>query len=182
MTRRTFCSSTGAPFWTKAESGSFHSAGCSPIMALAMALPIPKSLPVEQLRKLQFLLGEAVGLETLYPPGLPPVTFQAHITGAWEACERFIQLDFYGEVPGYGAESFRALITYSQSKESYRMWAFAASQEEPLHMEGNFQGETLIFVSDPTQMIWGMQRLRYTFTPHPGGNVELLGERWEPDG
>ncbi|HSI72536.1 MAG TPA: hypothetical protein VK934_05125 [Fimbriimonas sp.] len=147
-----------------------------------MALRIPSTIPASQLRRLEFLLGESCGLQTLYPPEGSPVQFTAHINGSWETCERFIKLDFFAEIPGLGAETFRALITYSDKLECYRLWAFASSQEEPVHMTGEFNGRKLVFVSDPTNMIWGLQRLRYTFTALRDGAVEMLGERWEPDG
>jgi len=132
---------------------------------------------------LQFLIGEFSGLETLYPPESSPVQFLAFLTGQWETCDRFIKLDFYAEIPKFGIESFHGLITYSESRETYRMWLFAASQEEPLHMMGDFEDEeTIRFVGDPTPMTWGMQRLRFTFRPLQEGGYELLGERWEPDG
>ena len=147
-----------------------------------MATPISSAIPAEQLQRLEFMLGESSGLETLYPPEAPPVQFQAHIVGSWEHCERFIKLDFYAEIPGLGPETFRALITFSSTMECYRMWAFSSSQEEPIHMTGDFSGLDLVFVSDPTKMIWGLQRLRYTVAPQRDGSVQMLGERWEPDG
>jgi hypothetical protein len=147
-----------------------------------MALPISSTIPAEQLRRLEFLLGESCGLQTLYPPEASPVQYTAHINGSWETCERFIKLDFFAEIPGLGVETFRALITYSEKMECYRLWAFASSQEEPVHMTGEFMGRKLVFVSDPTKMIWGLQRLRYTFASQRDGSVEMLGERWEPDG
>lgn len=146
-----------------------------------MSTSISRSLPTDQLRRLQFLLGESTGIETLYPPDAAPVTFRAYVSGSWESCDRFFKIEFYGDIPGFGAESFTSLITYSEQKHSYRMWVFAASQEEPVHLTGNFSENRLVFVSDPTNMVWGMQRLRFTFT-HLETGVELLGERWEPDG
>jgi hypothetical protein len=143
---------------------------------------IARSLPTDHLRRLEFLLGQFSGLETLYPPEGTPVQFQAHVVGEWEACDRFVKFDFFADIPTVGVETFRALITYSEAKGAYRMWTFAASQEEPLHMVGHFEGDNLVFVSDPTPMVWGMQRLRYTFFPLADGGAELLGERWEPDG
>jgi hypothetical protein len=128
------------------------------------------------------MLGESAGLETLYPPEGQPVQFQAHVSARWESCERFFTLDFYADIPNLGPETFHAMITYSEDSNCYRMWSFEASHEEPMYMEGNFQGDQLVLVSDPTKMIWGFQRLRYTFTPHRDGSVEVLGERWEPDG
>lgn len=147
-----------------------------------MSNSIARTLPTNQLRKLEFMLGEFKGIETLYPPEGAALQFEAHITGSWELCERFARFDFFAEIPEYGVETFRALITYSETQRCYRMWAFAASQEDPLYMTGDFNGELLSFVSDPTQMVWGMQRLRFTFRPLVGGGYELLGDRWEPDG
>lgn len=128
------------------------------------------------------MLGESSGLQTLYPPDGSPVQFQAHVIGSWEHCERFIKLDYFADMPGLGPESFRAMITYSDSMECYRMWAFTSSQEEPMYLAGDFVDDAIVFVSDPTKMIWGLQRLRYTISPHQDGAIELLGERWEPDG
>lgn len=147
-----------------------------------MPPPIPSTIPLAQLRRLEFLLGETKGLETLYPPQAEPVQFQAHVSAQWEPCERFVRLSFFGDIPGLGVETFHALITYSVNLECYRMWIFSASQEEPLHLLGHFEGVRIVFVSDPTKMVWGMQRLRFTMWPTEDGHVELLGERWEPDG
>lgn len=147
-----------------------------------MALPISYSLPVHRLRRLEFMLGESAGLETLYPPEGLPVQFQSHVSAKWESCERFVVLDFYADIPGVGPETFHAMITFSNERCCYRMWSFEASHEEPMYMEGDFQGDQLVLLSDPTRMIWGFQRLRYTFTPHLDGCVEFLAERWEPDG
>lgn len=108
--------------------------------------------------------------------------FLANVVGQWETCERFVKIDFYADIPGIGPETFRAMLTFSESTDRYRMWVFAASQEEPVHLVGNFDGDRIAFVSDPTPMVWGMQRLRYTFNPLSDGSIELLGERWEPDG
>jgi hypothetical protein len=149
----------------------------------AMSLPISATIPIDRLKRLEFLLGEFSGLETLYPPNESPIQFEAHITGEWEACDRFFQLEFYADVPTLGTEILRILITYSVSRECYRMWCFAASQEEPVHMTGSFDEHgSLVFLSDPTDMVWGMQRLRYTFNSDRSGAIQLLGERWEPDG
>jgi hypothetical protein len=151
-------------------------------MPAIMPLPNSFEVPLEQLHKLEFLLGETEGLETLYPPEGSPVQFKAVVVGAWESCERFVRLDFYADIPGIGVESFRAMITYSTVLSCYRMWAFASSQEEPMHLTGNFEGHGLVLVSDPTPMYWGLQRIRFTISPLADDTIELLGERWEPDG
>lgn len=147
-----------------------------------MGLQISRSIPGEQLRRLGFLIGECQGLETLYPPEEPPVQFTAFVSGAWEACERYLKIDFFAEIPRFGVESVRALITYSEGLSRYRMWVFSTTHEEPIYFTGDFDCGRLVFVSDPTQMVWGLQRLRYTFTPLEDQAVQMLGERWEPDG
>ena len=147
-----------------------------------MALPISYSLPVDKLHRLEFLLGESAGLQTLYPPEVQPVQFNAHVSAKWERCDRYVVMDFYADIPTVGPETFHAMITFSEERQCYRLWSFEASQEEPMYMEGHFESDQLILRSDPALMIWGFQRLRYTFTPYTDGSVEFLAERWEPDG
>jgi len=146
-----------------------------------MKLDVSSDLPIRHLRRLEFLVGDFRGVETLYPPEREPVRFVAHLTGRWETCERFIRMDFYANIPGVCVETFHAMITYTPSRGSYRMWIYAASQEEPVHAPGDFDGEKLVFLSDPTAMMWGMQRIRFTLTPCADG-FDLFSERWEPDG
>lgn len=147
-----------------------------------MAVPISFSVPVSHLRELEFLLGEFSGLETLYSPDGLPVQFTSHVTGSWESCDRYFMLSFYGEIPGVGIESRRAMITYGADCNCYRMWFFESTHEDPMYMEGDFREGCLVMISDPTKILWGTHRLRYSFTPHLDGSVEFLAERWEPDG
>jgi len=147
-----------------------------------MPTRISRTIPTIHLAKLNFLIGESSGIQTLYPPESTPVQFKAFVTGSWEACERFVKLDYFAEIPEIGIESYRSMITFNETDSQYRMWIFASSQEEPMHLRGDFKGKDLVFVSDPTTMLWGMQRLRLTFRSGYDGTVELLGERWEPDG
>jgi hypothetical protein len=140
-----------------------------------------RSIPVQQLKRLDFLLGQFRGKETLYPPSGPAIHFNVHLTSDWEPCERFLKVDYYGEIPTLGRETFQARITYCESQRAYRMWVFNAAHEEPIHLKGDFDGDSLVFVSDPTAIVWGLHRLRYTFTPTEQG-YEAVGERWEPDG
>jgi hypothetical protein len=129
-----------------------------------------------------FLVGEATGLETMYPPGSSPVQFHAYLHGSREECERFLKVDYYAEIPGIGIETFRAELTYSDKRDSYVMWCFSASQEEPAFMQGNFIGEDLIMVSEPWPMPWGLQRIRNTYRPLRDGGFQFISELWEPDG
>ena len=147
-----------------------------------MSNVISRSIPSQRLRKLDFLLGEGSGYETMYPPGQPPVQFTASYVASREDCERFVKVDFFCDIPGLGVESFLGLLTWSTSRNCYRMWIFSATQEEPMHMTGDFKGEQLVMVSDPWQMPWGLQKMRSIFTPHDEGGFSYLAELWEPDG
>jgi hypothetical protein len=140
------------------------------------------TIPRHALQRLEFLAGEYAGTQVLYPPGGKRVSYDAYCTVSREACERFVKVEFYAEIPDLGIESFTAFLTYSPSKECYQMWLFSSSAEEPLHMTGNFRGRQLIMTSDPWAMPWGLQKLRGTFTPSEDGSFEYLAELWEPDG
>ena len=74
-----------------------------------MASRIAKSIPTDKLKKLEFLLGESTGLQTLYPPGEPPLQFAATISASGEECERFVKIDFFANMPKYGIETYRSL-------------------------------------------------------------------------
>jgi hypothetical protein len=140
------------------------------------------AIPQRQLRRLEFLVGDFSGEQTLFPPDGGRVDYRVHFSGSREVCDRFTKLEFYADIPTYGIESFTALLTYSHNKEAYESWLFSSSSEEPLHMSGNFKGDQLVLVSDPWSMPWGLQRLRGTFTPYENGDFRYESELWEPDG
>lgn len=144
----------------------------------ATALAIPQSA----LLRLEFLMGEYSGTQTLYPPGGSPVTYKAFCHVSREVCERFIKIELYADIPDHGIESFTSFLTYSPTKRCYQKWLFSSSAEEPLHMSGNFEGGQLVMVSDPWNMPWGLQRLRGTFTSQSEESFKYLAEIWEPDG
>jgi hypothetical protein len=143
------------------------------------AMPV---IPQSALRRLESLAGEYVGIQTLHPPGGRSVSYPASCTISREACERFVKVEFFAEMPGMGIESFSSFLGYSSAKDCYQMWQFSSSSEEPLHMAGNFKGDQLIMISEPWSMPWGLQRLRGTYTPLSHGSFEYLAELWEPDG
>lgn len=140
------------------------------------------SIPQRKLQHLEFLLGESIGMQTLYLPGGSTLHFPSCVSGTREHCDRFLQIKFFAKIPAIGDESFNAMITFSSKRDCYEMWLFSSSNEEPLHMTGNFSGPDLVFVSDPWPMAWGLQRLRATFTHEADEEVSYLCELWEPDG
>jgi len=111
-----------------------------------------------------------------------PVQFRGYMSASREACERFIRIEFFGDVPNLGIESIHALLTYSSRQEAYKMWCFTTSQETPLVLTGNFEGETLVLISEPADMIWGLQKMRIKYRPLGEGAVECMAELWTIDG
>lgn len=140
------------------------------------------AVPKQALLRLEFLVGDYTGVQTLYPPEGKVVSYPAWAQISREACDRFVKVEFYAEVPEMGIESFTSFLTYGSRKSCYQMWQFSSSSEEPLHLAGDFLGQQLVLVSDPWSMPWGLQRLRGTFSPYSEGSFEYLLERWEPDG
>jgi hypothetical protein len=140
------------------------------------------NLPTVELRRLDFLLGDGEGLQTLYPPDSDPAYYKAFVSGSMETCDRFLRVDYFADIASYGTETFRSLFTYSDSLECFRCWSFCTASEEPAHFCGRFENGSLVMVSDPYQMPWGLQRLRHSFTPLASGGYFFLCERWELDG
>ena len=138
--------------------------------------------PRAELLRVDFLIGESSGVSTLVAPEGLPVQFRSYLNVSREACERFLRLEYYGEIPNLGIESIHALLTYSVRHEAYQMWCFAASQEAPLVLTGNFEGETLVLLSEPADMIWGLQKMRLKYRPLTDGIVECVAELWTIDG
>jgi hypothetical protein len=141
-----------------------------------------RTIPVVQLRRLDFLLGESTGIQILHPPGLPTVQCPAIYSGTREDCERFLKIDFFCEMPGFGIDTYRALTTWSDKQQCYRTWVFCASKEEPMYMEGNLEDDRLVMVSDPWPMPWGLQRVRSVFTPLEDGGMRYVADFWQPEG
>jgi hypothetical protein len=147
-----------------------------------MQSPLARSIPHERLSKVDFLLGDGWGVETLYPPSEAPVQFRSVFSGSWEPCERFIKLDFFANVPGLGEETYRALLTWSEKLACYKMWLFNSTGEEPLVLTGDFLRDKLVMISEPWHMPWGLQRMRCSFTALEVDGFEYFAELWEPDG
>lgn|GEM_PF-2363523 len=139
-------------------------------------------IPLAELKRVEFLIGESAGRSTLVPPDRSPIQFMSHLTVSREACERFFRIEFYAEVPDVGIESVHALLTYSKKQEAYVLWCFMTSKEDPLVLVGNFHGDTLALVSGPSEMLWGLQKMRVKFRPLTDGAVDCVAELWTIDG
>lgn len=151
-------------------------------MLFGMKGSLGSALPERELRQLDFLIGDSSGPGVLYPPGRVPVEFVGHLHVEREECERFLRIEFFGRVPMLGDESIHSLVTYSSKLDCFQMWSFASSQEQPMLLRGHFEDRSLIFVSDPTEMVWGAQRMRCTFTALAEGVVDYCADLWTIDG
>lgn len=144
---------------------------------------VAAAFPREALQRLEFLVGDFAGEQTLFAPGEVVKRYNAVFRGRREACERFLEIDFFAEIPDIGMHSYSAFLTFSSSRLQYEMWLFSSTSEEPLHMVGDFDTRgRLVMVSDPWMMQWGLQRLRGTYIPEVEGRFDATIEIWEPDG
>jgi hypothetical protein len=49
-------------------------------------------------------------------------------------------------------------------------------------MHGEMQGASMVFMSDPTDMASGIEKMRCAFTPGPDGVLDFDVEFWTIDG
>ena len=49
-------------------------------------------------------------------------------------------------------------------------------------MRGDFENGKLTFVSDPTEMVWGIERMRCSFSSIDEGVVDYCAELWTIEG
>jgi hypothetical protein len=140
-------------------------------------------LPIEQLKKLEFLLGSYEGHELVFPPdGREPLTLEVDASGFYEQSERFVKFEFFGRTGKEIFDSFLCLITYNTEHSCYRSWIFSRSQEEPMLLSGDFEDGALVFTSEVTEMLWGSQMLKFKIAPLDGQRIEIFGSYWTPDG
>jgi hypothetical protein len=118
----------------------------------------------------------------MYPPDQPPIRFEVHSEADWETSDRFIRFELFCRASTSIFESMLGMIGYDPERNLYRMWTFSRSQAEPMYLAGGFDENRLIVVSEPSPMIWGIQRLRYTITPLEESGFDILGEYWTLEG
>jgi len=140
------------------------------------------AIPQTALRKLDFLVGEYSGTQMLFPPDGKARSYEVSCCISREACERFVKVEFFADVPEFGVESHTGLLTFNAAKNLYQMWLFSSHAEEPMVMTGDFREHQLVMVSEPWLMPWGLQRIRGVITPFVDGSFEFVTELWAPDG
>src|SRR5438094_246996 len=126
-------------------------------------------LPVLQLQQLDFLLGDGEGVETLYQPEGEVMHFKAFVSGSRESCDRYVRVDYFADMPTLGIDTYRLLLTYSEADGCFRSWAFSTRALEPAVFSGNFVDGSLVMLSEPFRMPYGLQRMRQSFSPIASG-------------
>lgn len=148
-----------------------------------MNTPISNAMPVEEMGRLDFLVGEFLSLQTLRPAGgQPPVQYECVMRGSRETCDRYLKAEFFSDPPGLGVESATFLHGYHKGREQYELYGFLSSCEEPMRLEGHWEGRDLVLVSSPVAGVLGLQRFRQVYTPVADDCWDFVQERWEPHG
>jgi hypothetical protein len=144
---------------------------------------IGKQAPREELKRLDFMVGEFSSWQTLWPTNKrPPVQYRSVVSAHREGCDRFLRLEQFSDVPGIGLVSSTALYTYNRRDAAYEAYGFCSALEEPLRFRGNWEGNRLVMVSNPVAGYGGLERFRQTLTPRGAERWDFLEERWEPEG
>ena len=140
------------------------------------------SLPVDEMRLLQFLTGEFRGEETVWlPAALGTLRIEALWTGAWEPCDRYLHMTHFADNrTANTCDSVHFMATYDLRKGQYVLHIYSSSAPEMEVLHGNFEGASLVLVSQPSETLFGIERHRLRLTPSASG-FELFCERLELD-
>ncbi|MBI1757194.1 MAG: hypothetical protein HYR64_08830 [Fimbriimonas ginsengisoli] len=139
-------------------------------------------VPTAELAKLEFLVGDFTGIETLYPPGNgDPITLRSIISGEWDSRDRFMRLHFLGIIPDRIYRSQLWIITAREAGD-YGLWIFANDDHEPGMATGTIEDGSIVFTGQPRETEWGLQRFRFRYTREGTDTFSCLGEIWHPAG
>jgi hypothetical protein len=136
----------------------------------------PEGMPVgpsPELKKLEFLVGKCSGSGKFYMPGQNPMDWTCSDKTTWTKDGRYIRSESKVSYPGMGAEVSTTMIAYDQQAKVYRLWRYSSFMTLPIEATGNFEGEKLVFVTEPCEK--GMV-FRVTFEPKEKGKVAFLLE------
>jgi len=140
---------------------------------------ITKNLPIEQLKRLDFLVGEFSSWHTMWPVGRSPVQFRSVVRAHREGCDRFLRMEQFSDVPGIGLVSSTEMFTFNRRESNFEAFGFSTAHEESLmKFHGGWEGDRLILTSTPARGYAGFERYRHTFTPTEAG-FDFLEERWD---
>ncbi len=126
--------------------------------------------PSEHMDRLAFLIGRFVGTQELKLPGKEPFSFEFLAFGSRHNAERWLSLQFVAKIPGYGIESRHDFVTWDPKAEQYRWVMLSNLSVEPIVLDGGFEDNALVLISNPWQSSWGLTQLKATLTPMECGS------------
>ena len=140
-------------------------------------------LPKEELKRLEFLVGEFSAWLTMWPAnGKPPVQYRSVLRANREGCDRFLRMEQFSDVPGIGLVNSTALYTFNRRDATYDAYGFSSLHEEALRFKGNWEANRLILLSNPVAGYAGLERYRHSLRPAGEGGWDFLEERWDLNG
>jgi hypothetical protein len=144
---------------------------------------ISNQLPREELKTLDFLVGEFSSWQTLWPAnGRPTVQYRSVVRSFREGCDRFLRLEQYADVPHLGLVSSTLLYTFNRREAAYESYGFSSAHEEALRFRGGWEAGRLILTSNPICGYGGLERYRHTIFPKSAERWDFLEERWDLHG
>lgn len=143
---------------------------------------LPQSVvPEVELRKLEFLVGEAVGQELAYPGIGQTVCRGATWLGSREHCDRFLQINYICIDTSGEQQHSSAMVSYSSHYECFVMWIFSSQLELPIELHGKVSEGSLVLISNPLNIAGVLNRIRITLS-RAEERLFFKSEVWTPDG
>lgn len=144
---------------------------------------ISNQLPKEELKRLDFLVGEFSSWQTLWPSGgKPSVQYRSVVRAHREGCDRFLRLEQFADVPGLGLVSSTVLYTFNRKEQAYESYGFSSAHEEAMRFRGGWEAGGLVLTSKPVSGYGGLERLRQTIIPRGAERWDFIEERWDLNG
>ena len=141
------------------------------------------ALPREELRRLEFMVGEFTSWQTMFPDSdRTPVQYRSVLRAHREGCDRFLRMEQFSDVPGIGLVSTTSLFSFNSRDGVYQCYGFCSAHEEPLRYLGRWEAGRLIMISNPVAGYSGLNRFRQTITPKGQDRWDFLQERWDLTG
>jgi hypothetical protein len=143
-----------------------------------------KNNPSADMKKLEFLLGAALGKEKMLMPG-QSMEYNSETNAEWLMGGAYIGGIYKADVPSYGKMEGLMLITYDSASKKYHCRFFANTGALPMEMSGQLEGTKLVLVSKPYKDMMGMNTYRVTFDSNlnnsPNYRMDMKsGEKWTP--
>lgn len=109
-------------------------------------------IPTDELKKVQFLVGDYSGKEKVTMMSPTPVDSTSKSHGEMKLGGRYLQTHVEYNITGAPTMTGMHMLTYNAAKKMYEAWWFDSEVTGAMHMTGNFEGDKLVLTSDPTPM------------------------------